>query len=348
MNDIDFLTIEAMTNIGVIVGITLLTILIIRTIVVGSLLKIAGKTDSVHDDAIVGALKKPLTLIPIGIALFAILQEINLDETYQSYGELLIKSYFYLAVFWSLADAITPVKDFVGEKYDFLTPTLRNWIFRTLKFIAYLVGVVSVLELWGVDAASIIAGLGLFSVALALGAQNFFKNLIGGLLIIGEKRFKQGDWINIEGVAEGEVEKIDFRSTLIRRFDKAPIFVPNSVLSDSEIINFSEMPFRRIRFNVGLIYQTTPETILNIRKDIEDYVAKNDDLVNADEATTTIRVTQFNDSSIDLLIYCFTKSTRWYDYTKAKEDLILEIIKIVKNNGSDFAYPTQTIHLEKD
>ena len=348
MNDIDFLTIEAMTNIGVIVGITLLTILIIRTIIVGSLLKIAGKTDSVHDDAIVGALKKPLTLIPIGIALFAILQEINLDETYQSYGELLIKSYFYLAVFWSLADAITPVRDFVGEKYDFLTPTLRNWIFRTLKFIAYLVGVVSVLELWGVDAASIIAGLGLFSVALALGAQNFFKNLIGGLLIIGEKRFKQGDWINIEGVAEGEVEKIDFRSTLIRRFDKAPIFVPNSVLSDSEIINFSEMPFRRIRFNVGLIYQTTPETILNIRKDIEDYVAKNDDLVNADEATTTIRVTQFNDSSIDLLIYCFTKSTRWYDYTKAKEDLILEIIKIVKNNGSDFAYPTQTIHLEKD
>ena len=348
MNDIDFLTIEAITNIGVIVGITLLTILIIRTVVVGSLLKIAGKTDSVHDDAIVGALKKPLTLIPIGIALFAILQVINLDETYQSYGELLIKSYFYLAVFWSLADAITPVRDFVGEKYDFLTPTLRNWIFRTLKFIAYLVGVVSVLELWGVDAASIIAGLGLFSVALALGAQNFFKNLIGGLLIIGEKRFKQGDWINIEGVAEGEVEKIDFRSTLIRRFDKAPIFVPNSVLSDSEIINFSEMPFRRIRFNVGLIYQTTPETILNIRKDIEDYVAKNDDLVNADEATTTIRVTQFNDSSIDLLIYCFTKSTRWYDYTKAKEDLILEIIKIVKNNGSDFAYPTQTIHLEKD
>ena len=348
MNDIDFLTIEAMTNIGVIAGITLLTILFIRTIVVGSLLKIAGKTDSVHDDAIVSALKKPLTLIPIGIALFAILQEINLDDTYQSYGELLIKSYFYLAVFWSLADAITPVRDFVGEKYDFLTPTLRNWIFRTLKFIAYLVGVVSVLELWGVDAASIIAGLGLFSVALALGAQNFFKNLIGGLLIIGEKRFKQGDWINIEGVAEGEVEKIDFRSTLIRRFDKAPIFVPNSVLSDSEIINFSEMPFRRIRFNVGLIYQTTPETILNIRKDIEDYVAKNDDLVNADEATTTIRVTQFNDSSIDLLIYCFTKSTRWYDYTKAKEDLILEIIKIVKNNGSDFAYPTQTIHLEKD
>ena len=79
------------------------------------------------------------------------------------------------------------MKDIVAEQYEFLTPTLRNWIFRTLKFIAYLIAIVSVLELWGVDAASIIAGLGLFSVALALGAQNFFKNLIGGLLIIGEK-----------------------------------------------------------------------------------------------------------------------------------------------------------------
>tara|TARA_B100002019_G_scaffold292829_1_gene317319 strand:+ start:2742 stop:3776 length:1035 start_codon:yes stop_codon:yes gene_type:complete len=339
---------EMIINIGIILGITILTIILIRTVVIGSLLKLTGKSKTTHDDAIVAALKKPFTLIPIGIALFAIIQEIELSNTYQTYAELIIKSYFYLAIFWSLADAITPIRDYVGETYDFLTTTLRNWIFRTLKFISYLIGVVSVLELWGVDAASIIAGLGLFSVALALGAQNFFKNLIGGLLIIGEKRFKQGDWINIDGVAEGEVEKIDFRSTLIRRFDKAPIFVPNSVLSDSEIINFSEMPFRRIRFNVGLIYQTSPETILNIRKDIEEYIAKNDDLVNADEATTTIRVTQFNDSSIDLLIYCFTKSTKWHDFTMAKENLILEIMKIVKKNGSDFAYPTRTIHIEKD
>ena len=103
-----------------------------------------------------------------------------------------------------------PLRDYIGDVYEFLSPTLRAWIFRAFKFLAYLIGIVSVLELWGVDAASIIAGLGLFSVALALGAQNFFKNLIGGLLIIGEKRFKQGDWINVEGVAEGEVEKIDF------------------------------------------------------------------------------------------------------------------------------------------
>ena len=348
MNEITDNLLNLSLDIGPIVLLTLIAIIFSRTVIYKSLQAFASTSDTRHDDAFVQSLKKPLTLIPLGIGIYALVEALPLAETYAVYGSLLVQTYFYLAVFWSIAASIDPLRDFIGEKYDFLSPTLRAWIFRAIKFVAYLIGVVSVLELWGIDAASIIAGLGLFSVALALGAQNFFKNLIGGLLIIGEKRFKQGDWINVEGVAEGSVEKIDFRSTLIRRFDQAPVFVPNSVLSDSEIINFSEMPFRRIMFNVGLIYQTTPETILAIRKDIESYVAANDDLANADEATTTIRVTQFNDSSIDMLVYCFTRSTKWHDFCIARENLILEIMKIVKKNGSDFAYPTSTIHLEKE
>ena len=348
MNEITDNLLNLSLDIGPIVLLTLIAIIFSRTVIYKSLQAFANTSDTKHDDSFVQSLKKPLTLIPLGIGIYALVEALPLPETYADYGSLLVQTYFYLAVFWSIAASIDPLRDFIGEKYDFLSPTLRAWIFRAIKFVAYLIGVVSVLELWGIDAASIIAGLGLFSVALALGAQNFFKNLIGGLLIIGEKRFKQGDWINVEGVAEGSVEKIDFRSTLIRRFDQAPVFVPNSVLSDSEIINFSEMPFRRIMFNVGLIYQTTPETILAIRKDIESYVAANDDLANADEATTTVRVTQFNDSSIDMLVYCFTRSTKWHDFCIARENLILEIMKIVKKNGSDFAYPTSTIHLEKE
>ena len=247
---------------------TVIAIIITRTLIFNSLMKFASASESKYDDEVIKALKKPLTLIPLGIGLYASVLSLPLSSTYANYADLLIKSYFYFAIFWSVASTADPLKDFIGDRYNFLSPTLRAWIFRAFKFVAYLIGIVSVLELWGVDAASIIAGLGLFSVALALGAQNFFKNLIGGLLIIGEKRFKQGDWINIEGVAEGEVEKIDFRSTLIRRFDKAPVYVPNSVLSDSEIINFSAMPFRRIRFHVGLLYSTSPDTIMKIRKDI--------------------------------------------------------------------------------
>ena len=327
---------------------TVIAIIITRTLIFNSLMKFASASESKYDDEVIKALKKPLTLIPLGIGLYASVLSLPLSSTYANYADLLIKSYFYIAIFWSVASAADPLRDFIGDKYNFLSFTLRAWIFRAFKFVSYLLGIVSVLELWGVDAASIIAGLGLFSVALALGAQNFFKNLIGGLLIIGEKRFKQGDWINIEGVAEGEVEKIDFRSTLIRRFDKAPVYVPNSVLSDSEIINFSAMPFRRIRFHVGLLYSTSPDTIMKIRKDIESYIEKNKNLVNSNEIRSTIRVTNFNDSSIDMLINCFTKSTKWQDFCIAREELILEIMKIVQKNGSDFAFPTRTIHLEKD
>ena len=243
MNELHQTVIDISIETGPIVLITLLAIIVSRTLVFRSLMSFANTSDSKHDDAFVISLKKPLTLIPLGIGMYAFIEALPLSDTYAEYGSLLVQTYFYLAVFWSIADSVEPLRDFVGEKYDFLSTTLRAWIFRAIKFVAYLIGIVSVLELWGIDAASIIAGLGLFSVALALGAQNFFKNLIGGLLIIGEKRFKQGDWINVEGVAEGEVEKIDFRSTLIRRFDKAPVFVPNSVLSDSEIINFSEKNF---------------------------------------------------------------------------------------------------------
>ena len=348
MNEFQQKIIDLSITIGPILLLTIVAIIISRTLVFKSLMAFANTSDSKHDDDFVTSLKKPLTLVPLGVGLYAIVNALPLSESYAEYGLLLVQTYFYLAIFWSIAESMDPLRDFIGEKYDFLSTTLRAWIFSAIKFVAYLVGIVSVLEIWGIDAASIIAGLGLFSVALALGAQNFFKNLIGGLLIIGEKRFKQGDWINVEGVAEGEVEKIDFRSTLIRRFDKAPIFVPNSVLSDSEIINFSAMPFRRLMFNVGLIYQTTPSTILAIREDIENYIENNDDLANSDEATTTIRVTKFNDSSIDMLVYCFTRSTRWHDYCKAREQLILEIMKIVKKNGSDFAYPTSTLHIEKN
>ena len=346
--NLDLFNEELAVNLLIIAALSTLAIIFARTLVFKALMSFASNSDTKHDDTFVQALKKPLTLIPIGIGLYAMVQALPLTETYSVYADLLIKSYFYIAIFWSIADTTDPLRDFIGEKYDFLSTTLRAWIFRSLKLVFYLLGVVSVLELWGIDAASIIAGLGLFSVALALGAQNFFKNLIGGLLIIGEKRFKQGDWINIEGVAEGSVEKIDFRSTLIRRFDKAPIYVPNSVLSDSEIINFSEMPFRRIRFHVGLLYETTPETIMAIRKDIESYIEKSTNLVDSDQVQSTIRVTDFNDSSIDVLVNCFTKSTQWHDYCIAKEELLMEIMRIVKNNGSDFAYPTRTIHLEKD
>src|SRR5690606_7241278 len=132
-----------------------------------------------------------------------------------------------------------------------------SWLRKGLKFLILFVGIAAILEIWGIKVAPILAGFGLFGVAVALGAQDMFKNLIAGLTVIAEKRFHPGDWILVDGVVEGTVEDIGFRSTQVRRFDKAPVHVPNAKLADSAVTNFSSMTHRRIYWKIGVTYDTS-------------------------------------------------------------------------------------------
>ena len=129
-----------------------------------------------------------------------------------------------------------------------------EWIISALKVILFILGFSAVLEIWGIKVAPIIAGLGLFGVAVALGAQDLFKNLISGVLVLVEK-FKKGDVIVIDGIIEGVVEKIGFRSTAIRRFDKSLCFIPNNQFAENAVTNISKISNRRINWLIGLEYK---------------------------------------------------------------------------------------------
>ncbi|MBL4601876.1 MAG: mechanosensitive ion channel family protein, partial [Emcibacteraceae bacterium] len=188
--------------------------------------------------------------------------------------------------------------------------------------------------------------LGLFGVAVALGAQDLFKNLISGLFIIGERRFHPGDWVKVDGIVEGTVEDIGFRTTTIIQFDKAPVYVPNSKLSDNATINFSRMSHRRIYWKIGLVYDTSIEQLKAIREQIEHYIMNNNDFAHPPEVATFVRIDSFNDSSIDLMLYCFTKTTDWGEWLEIKEQFALTIKDIVAKNGSAFAFPSQSIYIE--
>ena len=141
---------------------------------------------------------------------------------------------------------------------DVLTNDLIDWGVRILKFLIFVIGAAAVLELWGIKVGPILAGLGLLSVAVALGAQDLFKNLISGILILLEKRFQNGDWIKVENIVEGVVEKIGFRSTLIRRFDSSPVMVPNFNFAENAVTNFSNMKSRRIYWTCLLYTSPSP------------------------------------------------------------------------------------------
>ncbi len=184
------------------------------------------------------------------------------------------------------------------------------------------------------------------SCAVALGAQDMFKNLIAGLLIIGERRFQRSDWIKVDGIVEGTVERINFRSTTVRRFDKAPVHVPNTELSDNAVTNFSAMTHRRIYWKLGVEYRTTVDQLRQIRDAIESYVLGSDEFAHPPEVSTFVRVDSFNDSSIDFMLYCFTKTTDWGEWLEIKERLAYKIKDIVEEAGTGFAFPSQSLYVE--
>lgn len=220
-------------------------------------------------------------------------------------------------------------------------------MFKALKVLIIFIGAAIILEIWGIEVGPLLAGLGLFGVAVALGAQDLFKNLIAGLTVIAEKRFYPGEWILVEGVVEGTVEDIGFRSTKIRRFDKAPVHVPNAQLSDTVVTNFSRMPYRRIYWQIGVTYDTTTPQLKTIRDGILNHIKKNGEtFALADDIPTLVHVDSFGASSIDLTVYCFTKSIVWKDYMQVKEDLAFEIKRIVEEAGSAFALPSTSVYVE--
>ena len=179
-----------------------------------------------------------------------------------------------------------------------------------------------------------------------MGAQDLFKNLIGGLSILIEQRFQRGDWILVDGVVEGTVEGIGFRSTTVRRFDKAPVHVPNQKLSDAAVTNFSAMTHRRIYWKIGLEYRSTLGQLREVRDGIESYLMASDEFEKPPQVPLFVRVDSFNNSSIDIMIYCFTKTTNWGEWLEIKERFAYSIKDIVEKAGTGFAFPSQSIYVE--
>ncbi len=296
---------------------------------------------------VVDAMAEPLKLIPVIAGLFFAIEHLRFSTDATIVADRLIRSMIVFAVFWALYRMVDPARYLFRRLEELLTAELVDWMMKALKIVIAILGGATILETWGVDVMAVLAGFGLVGAAVALGAQDLFKNLIGGLLIMAEKRFARGDWIAVEGVVEGTVEKIGFRSTLVRRFDKAPVFVPNNSLSDQPVVNFSKMTFRRIFWTIGVTYSTTVPQLRAIRDEIEAYILENPAYVRPEEASTFVRIDKFNDSSIDIMLYCFTVTTNWGKWLELKEELAYAIMDIVLRNGSSFAFPSQSVYLEQ-
>jgi len=318
---------------------------LIGKIIIRRLEKIAKKTSNKLDDTFVEAMKGPAQFFPIVIGFFIASNYLDFSPGSQQLVDNLNRSLITILIFWLLHQFIQPVSYLLGGLEKVLTRELIGWIIKALKILIIILGAAAVLELWGIKIGPIIAGLGLLGVAVALGAQDLFKNLISGILVLVEKRFKIGDWIIVENIIEGIVERIGFRSTVVRKFDKSLAIIPNFQFAENAVINVSATTNWIISWIITLQYNTTVEQLKKIRDEIEKYITTHKDYKTG--LGYAVRVDKFSDSSIDMYIRCFTVTDDWDEWLKVKERLAIEIKQIVEKNNASFAFPSQSIYVEK-
>ena len=291
----------------------------------------------------------PLNLFVIGLAIFLASTFLTENEKVSGFIYKINVSIFTIVTFWFLSQIIKPMFSRVKTIEQILTKDLIEWITNFLKILVFILGFCAVLELWGIRVGPIIAGLGLLGVAVALGAQDLFKNLISGVLVLIEKRFKRGDVIIIEETIEGTVEKIGFRSTAIRKFDKSLCFIPNNQFAEKAVTNITKISNRRINWIIGLEYKSTTKQLKTICNDIENKIISRKKNFSVNETTPVIvKIYEFSDSSINILVRCFTKTNDYNELLEAKSLLAVDIKEIVEKRGGSFAFPSQSIYVEKN
>ncbi len=318
---------------------------LISKLIIKKLELISKRTTNKLDDTFVKAMQGPARFLPIVLGVFFASYYMSFSDEMRSFIDNINRTLITVLIFWIIHQIIEPVSYILSGLDKILTRELIGWIIKSLKILIFILGAAAVLELWGIKIGPIIAGLGLFGVAVALGAQDLFKNLISGILVLVEKRFKMGDWILVEGIIEGIVERIGFRSTVIRKFDKSLAIIPNFQFAENAVINVSQTTNWLISWMITLQYDTTVDQLKTIRNQIEEHITNNEDFDTS--IGIAVRVDKFSDSSIDMYVRCFSKTDDWEEWLSVKEKLALEIKQIVEKNGASFAFPSQSIYVEK-
>ena len=317
---------------------------LLSTKLIDWLSKKAGQTDNLLDDKILESLRNPLGLIPIVFGFYLITFYLPLEGSVDFFATTIVKMLVIFTIFSALANLCGPLLSLLDNKW--MTEAMVDWLRKTLEVLIWIIAAAMILDIWGIQVGPIIAGLGLFGVALALGAQDVFKNIFAGIFILSENRFQKGDRIRIGDSLHGIVDNIGFRSTTVRLFDSSPVFVPNADLSDAQVVNHQLMEIRRLDWTINLTYSTKIDQLKSICLDIESYIKDKKNLPVDLTKDNFVKVSELGASSIDLKLICHTDPVGFADFSDLKEKLIFKIIEAVESNGSDFAFPSQSIYVE--
>jgi MscS family membrane protein len=323
------------------------------------LFKVVGKKGAIVGvDKFDALLTKPigfcimLSIIYLGSSHIEYPSVWNLAKESEVGLRMLISKGFSLIYVYSIFWIILKVIDFIGlilnkraeETENKMDDQLIPFIIEIVKIITYIFALIVVMRnIFEVDITALATGIGIGGLALAMASKESLENLLGSFTIFFDQPFTVGDIVTV-GSVTGVVEKVGFRSTRIRTFDKSLVTVPNKKMIDAELDNLGLRPVRRVKFNIGLTYETSPHQIKAIVTDIQE-------MINLHEKTNQegrVRFQEFGASSLDIMVMYFVDSTKWEDLINVKEDVNYKIMDIVKRHNSDFAFPSTTVYLQKN
>ena len=320
-------------------------------------LKVLGeqfeKTTNVWDDALFKAAQGPLSwfILILGLIWAVQISDGYLDMVLFSPANLDIVrqltfiglTMVFLVRFITLAEArlLDGLQAQAEGAQGRLDPTTLHALAKLTRLSVVISAVLVALPTLGIEITALLAFGGVGGIAVGFAAQDLLSNFFGGLMIYLDRPFAIGDWIRSpDREIEGTVESIGWRLTVVRTFDKRPLYVPNSVFAKLALENPSRMTNRRIYETIGIRYKDASK-MGQIVRDVHAMLQEHEE-VDQDQ-TLIVNFNGYGKSSLDFFVYTFTKTTNWVKFHEIKQDVMLRIIRIVHEHQADFAFPTTTV-----
>lgn len=230
----------------------------------------------------------------------------------------------------------------IKEKTNNVEDSMFDFMLKIIRAIIYLIAGFIVITLLGVNLNGLVAGLGIGGVIVTLAAQDTAKNLFGGLVIFLDKPFIVGDWIEMAPF-EGTVEDITFRSTRVRTFENSVVNIPNSIISNSSIINWSKMEKRRYRMNLCIELDTPLEKLEKFKDRVRNMLQEKEAIY---DESIIVKFDEIKDNGMNVLVSSYTNSVDYPSYLAEKENINCKIMKILREEKIELAYDTKTVHVK--
>jgi MscS family membrane protein len=309
-------------------------------------------TENLWDDALFHALVKPLSLIIWLLGITLAMQAIparaeghllagGLVAAVREIGLLVALTWFLLRLVKGIELNVIETARRQERQIDRDTVTALSRIVRiTIIVTSVLIG----MDALGFQVSGLLAAGGIGGLAVGLAAKDMLANFFGGLTVFIDRPFSLGDWVVLQDKGiEGVVENIGWRQTIIRKFDKRPIYVPNATFTTIAVENPSRMSHRRINETIGMRYDDIGrmEAVVD---DVRNMLKEHPEIDQSQ--TLMVQFNRFSDSSLDFFIYCLTHTVNWQRYHEVKQDVLLKIAGIIDRHGAEIAYPTRTLMME--